>query len=264
MNVSDSPPIPNIYDETVAAFDWWREAGVDLEFTDDATSWLQEPAPSPGEHAAEETETQPQSALLKPALDDPPRPESTTARVDFFAGSKPTDIDEFRDFWLSAPALDAIASRGRVPPRGPASADLMVLVVDPEETDRERLLSGPRGRLVENILSATGMRAETVYFASALPRHMPMADTASLAAGGLDEVLLHHVTLANPRKILAFGAQLTPFIAEPAAQPQTSLRNLKYKSSLPPVLAAEGLDSLLETPALKARFWRRWMEWSAD
>ncbi len=264
MNASETPPIPNLHDEIAAALEWWREAGADLEFTDDATAWLHDAEAPPEQQAPQNPQTQARSALLERENADPADAKSAPERTDFFAEGKAQTLDAFREFWLSAPGLDAIGPRGRVAPRGEADADLMVLVVDPEENDRDRLLSGPRGKLVERILAATGTPVENVYFASALPRHTPMADTAALAAAGLDEVLLHHVALVNPRKILAFGAQLTPFIAEQTSGPQTSLRSINYKAALPPTLAGEGLDSLAETPALKARFWRRWMEWSAD
>lgn len=264
MTASDPTAPPNVSDELAAAMEWWREAGVDCDFTNDATVWLQTTPAEAGETAQAEVDERPRSKLLERAAEAPAPKSAPTARVDFFADTRPESLEEFREFWLSAPGLDAIGPRGRVPPRGASEAELMVLVVDPEESDRDTLLSGRHGKLLERILKATGTQADNVYFASALPRHTPMADTAALAMGGLDTVLEHHITLAAPRRILAFGAQLTPFIAENPADTQTSLRSINYKPALPPVLAGEGLDSLIETPPLKARFWRRWMEWSAD
>ncbi|MEM9017931.1 MAG: ABC transporter substrate-binding protein, partial [Verrucomicrobiota bacterium] len=63
-----------------------------------------------------------------------------------------------------------------VPPRGSARPDLMVLVIDPEQNDRELLLSGEKGKLLQRMLAAMGMNEDRVYIASALPRHTPMAD----------------------------------------------------------------------------------------
>lgn len=264
MNAPEPPVIPNVSEEVASAMEWWRDAGVDYDFSDDVTAWLSSP---PAEQ--EQTASQNAAATRQPGTAQrAAKPESSaipeTLRIDFFAGNKPQTLDEFREFWLTAVGLDAIGPRGRVAPRGQAGADLMVLVVDPEEGDQGTLLSGPLGQLLGNILSAMGSPPEKVYFASALPRHTPMADTASLAASGLDEVVRHHISLAKPQKIIAFGARLTPFIAESLTQPEKSLRKNNYSAALPPILATEGLESLMETPPLKARFWRRWMEWSAD
>ncbi|MEM6585290.1 MAG: uracil-DNA glycosylase family protein [Pseudomonadota bacterium] len=264
MTATNAPPAPDVKDELAAAMAWWREAGVDMDFTDDATSWLQDGDPQAHEREDEAETSPPQSPLLERKAPAQAPPVSQSPRVDFFADSKPQTIEEFREFWLTATELDPIGPKGRVPPRGSAGADLMVLVVDPEPNDSETLLSGPQGRFLERILKAIGTAPEQVYFASALPRHTPMADTAAMAGGGLDSVLHHHIALAKPRQVLAFGAKLTPFIAQDAAAAETSLHKINYNSALPPLFAGEGLDSLIETPPLKARFWRRWMDWSSN
>lgn len=264
MNASREPLIPTVSEEVAAAMEWWREAGVDCDFADDATSWLASQDPLPSVDPGQSEPQPPPSEVPEQRPGSPAQPKAEIERVDFFAQGAPQSLEEFREFWLTAPGLDAIGPRGRVPPRGASQPLLMVLVVDPEDRDRETLLSGPQGRLLDRILAATATAHGSVYFASALPRHTPLADTAALAMGGLDKVVEHHIALAAPQRILAFGAQLTPFIAENPADTQTSLRSINYKSALPPTLACEGLDALLETPPLKARFWRRWMEWSAD
>jgi len=263
MNASETPSAPSVPQELHAAMEWWRDAGVDCDFTDDVTAWLQSPE-TPGDNSASETPAEgPKSALLERAPTPEPRAETETARTDFFAQGKPQTLEEFSEFWLSAPGLDAIGQRGRVPPRGNAGAALMVLVVDPEQYDSETLLSGPQGELLNRILNAAGVASNDVYFASALPRHTPMADTAALAASGMDAVLAHHITLAAPKRLMAFGAGLTPLLGQDPSTRDSSLREINYTSPTPDTLLSEGLDSLMDMPRLKARFWRRWIEWSA-
>ncbi|MEM7688291.1 MAG: uracil-DNA glycosylase family protein [Pseudomonadota bacterium] len=264
MNASDHSALPSVPDELASAMEWWREAGVDYDFSDDVTDWLASSDAPRDAGAANATPEPPQSPLLKRQKNAAERQENADTRFDFFKDHTPSSLEEFREFWLNAPGLDAIGPRGRVAPRGDKDAELMVLVVDPEERDRNTLLSGPQGMLLDKILKAMGTAPGEVYVASALPRHTPMADTAALAASGLDRVLHHHVTLANPRKILAFGARLSPFIAQNATPNEMSLRESNYVLAQKPTLASEGLEALIETPPLKARFWRRWMEWSAD
>lgn len=247
-------PDPTLRAELDAALQWWRLAGVDLDFADDATDWLAMPeVEAPPEPAQPRARTAPQSAEI-------PKPE----RIDLLGQNPPADLDAFRRFWLEAPGLDAIGPRGRVAPRGPANPELMVLVIDPEERDGERLLGGPQGRLLSRMLAAMGLSEDAVYIASALPRHTPMADTQALAAAGMDAVVLHHIALVAPKRLLAFGGSILPLIGHELPKDAPFLREINQTMGTIPFLVSEGLDSLMTMPRLKARFWRRWMEWSEE
>ncbi|MEL6709067.1 MAG: hypothetical protein AAFP79_12365 [Pseudomonadota bacterium] len=263
MNASETPAPPSTTEELAAAMDWWRDAGVDLDYSDDVTAWLQSTDEKSEPTSIEAATEGPRSALLE-RREEPPSPsQPSNLRVDFFAQGKPKSLDEFREFWLTAPDLDAIGQRGRVPPRGESGAELMVLVIDPEQRDIDTLLSGPQGQLLDKILAATGRTPENTYFASALPRHTPMADTANLAAQGMGDVLAHHIALASPKRLMAFGAGLTPLLVQDQSPRDSSLGEINYTSPKPDTLVSEGLDSLMDMPRLKARFWRRWMEWTS-
>lgn len=177
---------------------------------------------------------------------------------DFWGDSPPTSLEAFRDWWLTSPDLGA-GSFARIAPSGPAGAPLMVLVPDPESRDESELLSGPQGRLLTRILAAMGLSRSECYLASALPRHTPMADLAGLAAGGMARVTTHHIALAAPRQVLVFGQGLSAFLV-PENRP---LREINQDRLSPPFMITETLGSMLDMPQLKAKFWRRWMEWSA-
>jgi len=248
---------PDLTSELSAYREWWRLAGVDLDFADDATAWLSEPEP---------TLPEPDIALSAgdshAALPEEPLAEKSI-RPDLLGDAPPETLDAFREWWLAAPGLDPIGPRGRVPPRGPAEAALMVLVVHPEEEDRDRLLAGAQGRLLEAILGAMGMTSRETYVASALPRFMPVADCAAETRRGMGEVLAHHIALAAPRRIVAFGAGLAALLGNDAEKDFGSLPIIHHKPSNVPALVSEDLESLMAMPKLKARFWRRWIEWSA-
>ena len=189
-------------------------------------------------------------------------PPPVPVRLNIFADSPPATLDEFRNWWLSAPELGA-GSYPRIGPRGPAGARLMVLVPDPESDDTDHLLSGPQGRLLARILAAMGVSPEDCYIASALPRHTPMADLAGLAASGLDTAVRHHIALAAPQQLILFGQGLGAFLAPSDGQSDHPLREINQTGISPPAMITETLGSMLDMPRLKARFWRRWMEWSA-
>ena len=256
-------PLP-LAKDIAAAIDWWRLAGVDCDFADDATDWLsdvQQSAPS---------DATPTAPKPRPRSEnEPPAPESAATtnvaeRSDLFAGEPPANLENFQKWWMEATGLDAIGPRGRVPPRGIAGADLMVLVIDPEEGDRDRLLAGPKGRLLSRFLAAAGIDEARTYIAAALPRSTPMADTSALGQSGMDEVTLHHIALAAPKRLIAFGFNIPPLIGHEPTNDPSSINTISVKSQSVPLLITEDLGSMMSMPRLKRRFWRRWIEWSAE
>ncbi len=260
---------PSLAQEFVSALAWWQMAGVDHDYSDDATAWLADrpasgtaPAASGGARergqalspAAAASQTR--GPVLAPAPADiaPPRP-------DLLGESPPADLAAFQQWWMEAPGIAPATGFPRVPPRGPQGAALMVLVPQPEAGDSTGLLSGPQGRLLTAILAAMGLDESGVYIAAALPSHTPMADLAMLAAHGMDAVTAHHIALAAPERLIAFGTGLAPMLG---ASPEHPLREINHGLRKVPASMSETLDALMEMPRLKARFWRRWMEWSTN
>lgn len=235
-----------------AAIDWWRDAGVDLDFADDATDWLAKPEVA--EQAPDTSQTKRASKELQP--------EKPAENIDLLGSDPPQNLAAFREWWLTEPTLDTIGPRGRIPPRGEADAKLMLLVIDPEQGDRDKLLSQAQGRLVSRMLAAMQINEDEVYFASALPRHTPMADGTALAQAGFSKVLQHHIKLAAPRRVIAFGANILPLLGHDATQEPAALENINHEGFSVPLMAAEGLDAMMAMPRLKGRFWRRWLEWT--
>ena len=260
-------PSPTLAQEFDAALEWWRMAGVDCDFADDATVWLGDGA-SDADLAKQSKPNRPSSQTASAPTGDHHKRNTAPAkpaveRVDLLGSNPPQDLASFREWWLSAPGLDAIGPRGRVAPRGSRNPELMVITIDPEQSDTDTLLSGPQGRLMSRIIAAMGLDEETVYFASALPRHTPMADTAALAASGMDQITAFHINLVSPQRLLAFGSGIPPLLGHALTNDASHLREINQKSRSVPLLVSEGLDSLMAMPRLKTRFWRRWIEWSA-
>ena len=252
-----------------AALAWWRDAGVDCDFVDDATAWLADAAPQEGDNAgagrpaADAARTAPPGAPGAAKIAPAPAAAASPAvlRRDLLGDSPPQSLAEFREWWLANPALETARAFPRIAPRGDSEPALMVLVPQPEEADRDTLLSGPQGRLLANILAAMGLAEDAVYIAAALPSHTPMADLATIAASGMDAVTAHHIALVKPARLVAFGTGLAPMLFGAGEEP---LREINHAGGKVPVMSSETLDSLMDMPRLKARFWRRWMEWSAS
>ena len=265
--------------EFEAALAWWQAAGVDCDFVDDATVWLSDaplvvplaaaagarsarPSPTSTPHKSANTQAPPAIKSLAPSPEPAASPRRNLRR-DLLGESPPDDLAAFRAWWMEADGLSPSSGFARVPPRGSKGAALMVLVPQPEAGDGETLLAGPDGRLLANILAAMGLDESQVYIAAALPCHTPVADLAALAAGGMDAVTALHVSLVAPQRLLGFGMGLGPMLGANTTSGEHPLREINHAGRKTSAMMSETLDAMMDMPRLKARFWRRWIEWSA-
>lgn len=248
---------PPLSDQLAAAFDWWREAGVDCDFAEDATDWL---AP------AEAADAKAAPAPARKIAEAPPRPLVPAAepvrKVDVDKAAWPGDLAAFRAWWLASGTLDSGGSWPRVPPDGPAQAALMVVVNQPEESDAERLLSGPEGALLNGFLRAAGIAPEAVYLAALLPRHDPAPDWPAIRAAGFGELLAHHIGLVAPERILLLGRNIPPLLGHDMAQGPAILRDFNHDSARIPAMGAGGLADMLRSAKRRERLWRCWVDWT--
>ncbi|MFM6950049.1 MAG: hypothetical protein ACKOW1_03385 [Novosphingobium sp.] len=236
-----------------AVLDWWREAGIDHAFSDDPRTWLTEPAAP---------EAAPDRAFTPPPA--PPRPAPAAPKVERFAGldALPGTLAAFQDWWMSEPSLDGGQTGGRVAPRGNEGAALMVLFDHPEAEDRDVLLSGPQGRLLQAMFAAMGIGPEQAYIAACLPRHMPLPDWTALDAAGLGEIVRHHIALARPQRLLVFGRHISPLLGHDPTKSAETLRQFNHESVTIPLLMAPGLANLAGRPRSKAGLWQAWLDWT--
>lgn len=262
-----------------AALDWWREAGVDLAFADTPRQWL---APRRDPAAQEQRPATPLPAAFAEAIAAAANaPEASAAdetiRIGGDSAAYPRDLANFDAWWLAEPSLDGGHVEGRVAARGPVDAPVMVMVAQPEQSDAMagQLLSGPQGTLLSAMLAAMGLAQEEVRIAAALPRHMPQPNWAMMNENGLGAVIRHHVALARPRRMIAFGGGVLPLLGHALPQSPAVLTDVNQKKAgisdidgpvappvvAPPVMAMPDLGMLLERPRAKAVFWNLWLGW---
>lgn len=244
----DPPPLTGA--DLAAALHWWRDAGVDMDFSDTPVSWLDAETGTP----APATERPPSSSAMPE-----PRPAPAIAPI---AADLPGDLSGFVQWWLSEPSLDGAQVRGRVAPRGPVGAPVMILVAQPEAADSERLLSGPEGSLLDAMLNAMGIAPDAAYVASALPRHTPMADFNAAAAAGLGRVIARHITLAAPQRLIVLGRNILPLVDNNLPHTAKDIRVFNQEGFSVPLLGGMELGALLAQPRRKAAFWKLWLEWA--
>ena len=246
--------------ELAAAQAWWREAGVDLAFADDATDWLE------GSRA----QALPTGAIkagarqAAPASEPAPPAKPAKPRIGGDRALWPKTLDDFAGWWLTESTLDPAPAALRLLPAGLRGAPLMVLVAMPEPGDSAELLAGCHGRLLDAILAAFGHTRSEIYLASILPRPIAAPDWATLGAGGFGEVLAHHVALVAPQRLIVFGRDVSSLLGhDPAQVAQSSLR-FNHEGGSVPLAFTPALEALLERPALKRGLWARWLDWSHD
>lgn len=244
-------PAARLSGDIAAALDWWRLAGVDHDFAEIARDWL-EPKAEPAAPA-------PPPAPVQFAAPPPPVVRIAANRADW-----PQDLAAFADWWLAEPSLDGGQSSGRVPPRGPKNAAMMVLVDQPEANDGPCLLAGEQGRMVGAILSSLGIDPDQTYFASLLPRHTPMADWATLGEAGLGELALHHIGLAAPGRLISFGPNVSSLLGHTPAKSAEPFQQFYHVGPSIPALAAPALTTLLARPRGKAVLWQSLLDWQGS
>lgn len=235
-----------------SAMAWWRDAGVDYAYVDEATSWIAPPPPP-----VEETE-RPVGPQVAQYVAPPPPPRE---RIGGDAGNWPKDLATFQQWWMKEPSLDNGQVARRVPPRGVAGAEMMILVEQCEAEDGETLLSARQGGLLSSMLKAMGIGTDRIYLSPMLVRHTPLPDWTALNEAGLGEMTRHHIGLVAPRRLIAFGGNILPLLGHDPAQSAQNLPAFNHEGRSIPLLAAHGLDALGRANA-KAAFWRRWLDWT--
>lgn len=244
----DRRPSLTLAEQFAAAQEWWREAGVNSDFADAPRNWLEQPVKPPS--SAE--------VPVKPA-------QSATPAIPSLGGDPlgwPQSLAEFAPWWLTNDQLATGGSAPRIAPRGPTEAELMVLVPMPEEADRERLLSGPQGSLIGNMLAAMGIAEDSAFLAAALPRHARHPDWQALADRELGKVIVHLVKIAAPKRLLILGRAMLPLFGHGSAQPGQKPLPIELQGSPVPALVSFGPENLLETPRFRAALWRGWLDWT--
>jgi DNA polymerase len=230
-----------------AAREWWEEAGVDCAFLDEPQQWLAESVEKDGAPASQKESAQ------APA---PPPPEHP--RIGGDPAGWPTGPSGFPQWWLTEPTLAPGDPALRIPPRFVEGGWLLVLVPEPEQSDRERLLSGEQGDLLDRFLAKAGEDTAKVQVVSALPRHMgQLADWRELKADGLGRVLAHQVTLAAPERILALGRPVVELLGDAIGGEGT----LTVGDRQMPLLTGRSLDVLVTRPQQRKGLWENWHKW---
>lgn len=181
--------------------DWWQLAGVEWDYAETPTDWLADdapetrPDPGPAVSAAAHPvqRTSPPPATPKPIA--PP-----IAEVEL-----PGDLAAFQLAWQQGQLGPDDGEGHYIAPAGTANPKVMIITGAPEKDDRETVLSGMAGTLIDNIVRAAGFESEQVYRASFYPRVVLDGRAAATYLDHWRRVTLHHIALVNPQMLMVAG-----------------------------------------------------------
>ncbi|WP_295631507.1 hypothetical protein [Novosphingobium sp.] len=249
-----------------AALGWWADAGVDSTFHDEPADWLAaagESKAAPAQATAPIPTTQPESTRRPTDARERMATSEAIAPIGGNPAHWPQRLEDFASWWLTEASLSPAPAAARVPSAGPAGAPLMVLVPMPEPGDSQVLLAGREGKLLDAILSAMGLARTEIYLASALPAAMAMPDWHALRDAGLGAVVMHHVALAMPQRLLVLGkTDISSLITHDPANNAAILPTVNQERASVPLVLDFALATLLAQPSLKRRIWMNWLEWT--
>jgi uracil-DNA glycosylase len=230
---------------------WWEDAGLTDPVQEDGAIWLQSAAPV----AAPQPEPKRAAAPLPSAEARVSAPPPAA----FDHSALPGDLISF-DQWLSNdPALPgAHWSAQRIAPAGPAAAPLMVISDMPDADDLAagHLLAGAVGELFDAMLGAIGHQRAASRLASIALTHAPGGRWDDETAGALRTIMLHHIRLAAPARLLLLGQQTCRLLTgDDVPAEGHGLRNINHYGATVAAVAIHHPRLLLNRQALKRGAW---------
>jgi len=204
----------------LSALDWWAEAGVDTLADDLPRNWL---AATPVSGAAE--------ASLAEVLPVLPTPAT--------AVTLPDTLEAFRAFLQTDDSVPGPAN-ARIDAAGDPASGIVLVVDMPEAEDRAsgRLLSGEVGALFDRMLGAIKLERSQVYLIPFSPARPTSGRLAEAPLKALRPLLLHHLGLVAPRKLLLLGdAPVQALLGQPAAKARDSEHGISIGASTVPTVA---------------------------
>lgn len=254
------PDVPASVDsralESLLAF--WRDAGVNACFEDEAVDRLDRPAPP---IAVARAAGQAAIAPLRPEAPDLSDAVEDARRIAAAANS----IAELRAAieTFEGCSLRFGGAKQAVFARGPENAPLMVIGEAPgaDEDAAGTPLAGPAGRLLDRMLAAAGLAERAFVTNVVFWRPMANRNPSTLECAVCAPFLERAITLVRPKALLLLGASA----ARTVLRKEENILSLRGRwfdhvsesdARVTPALATLNPGFLLRTPAAKKQAWR--------
>jgi DNA polymerase len=222
---------------------WWADAGLIDAVQDDPAIWLSAPTTA--------AVVEPARSAASPAS----RPTAVAPAPIVF----PNNLAAF-DAWLKdAPHVPGGSwSAARILPTGAAQARLMVIADMPDVSDltANHLLAGEVGVLFDAMLAAIHLNRSMLRLASIAITRPVGATWDEETATALRAMTLHHITLAQPQRLLLLGQTTCHLLSgENVPADGQGLRNINHYGGTTAAVAIHHPRTLLRQPSLKRAAW---------
>ena len=256
----------DVQSKTISSYlGWWADAGLTDPVAEEACDWLAAPAPVPVRVPVRSETVAHDGLATAPVRAEPARIGGGVAGV---AGNGaapslpetlPSTLTEF-DAWLAdyADLPGAHWSAKRCMPIGPAGAPLMIIAdcPDVDDLDTGQLFSGANGRLLDAMLGAIGFDRAALRVASIALTRPPAGRIDSETVVPLRRMMLHHIALAKPQRILVLGQQTNQIVCETIIAPDGhGQQDINHFGGITTAYAVHHPRLLLERPMLKRAAW---------
>ncbi|MEP3224632.1 MAG: uracil-DNA glycosylase family protein [Parasphingorhabdus sp.] len=254
MNFSNSAPPEKISAAQIESLQqWWNLAGVDWHYNAEPTSLLRKPvdsfkAPSPAvADTIAPTESKPIDAV---------KPPSETFNPSEF----PDDHNQFIR-WLSVSEnlIESQWAKNFIAPCGPLKPEIMIIVGMPEQGDLAdgSCFSPQSAALFSNMMKAIGCDSDKIYSASIAIGRTYDGRIAPQYRTDLKNRLLHHISLVQPERIIAFGETSSDLLFdENLLSARKNKQFVNHVSSKTEAIATFHPRILVERPEFKGEAWK--------
>lgn len=215
-----------------SALEWWDDAGVDMLADVLPRDWLARPAPLRA-------------------------PEPTAPAVAAPAAALPDTLSDFFAWRTGDAAPEAGWMTPRIAPPVVPGAEWAVVTDMPEAGDRDTLLEGPAGRLLDRMLAAIGLSRDSVQLLPLAHARPASGRIAAELEAPLTDLARHGLRLAAPKKLLLLGqAASRAILGAEHWPPRNSLETVNHFGGKTTVAATFHPRWLLERPAAKSETWK--------
>lgn len=229
---------------------WWKDAGVDLDYRGIPDALLEKSEPTVSKH-------EPISEISQDGV----AVESTNSVAeDKEAQNFPKTLETFLQWLETEPCVTGQqGSSDVVYPHGPANPEVMVIVAMPDQkrSDLQNILDQPTQQLVKNMLRAVNIDIESVFFA---PLSLFRPIEGRIEHGlypALSRRMLKLIELVNPGKIILFGDTPTRVLcSDDLLTARKKKLIINQGSSKTKAIATFHPRILIERPEFKAEAWQ--------
>ncbi len=236
--------------QAASIIDWWKTAGVDYQTGEQPFDWLQDNDNKVIVSRAASIDSSPKITAKN----------SLPKTIPTVSSDWPSDIPELILALATGANLPGNKYGGKsAVPVGACEAKLMIIsdLPDNEDIDNGQLGSGPSGKLLRQMIAATGDKFDNCYFTALAHSRPATGDIPPADLPCLAEFGLHQMKLVKPDLVLILGSVACQALLNAELMTSRgSLHYFNYNGQKVSAIVSFHPRTLLARPILKAQAWK--------